>query len=128
MHFGFVEEHLVGMNFKKDGLRFSPTILKAFGGKKSLTNFKYRAAILDIEVNGFGKNIKSIKLNGKDLPNAFFPANLKGKHSIVIKMDNQSFDKDALNLVPNHFSLPNPTVNLVEIYCNGNLLKAQNNF
>lgn len=110
-----VNRVFIGFNFEKDGLRFSPTIPKAFGGKKSLTNFKYRNAILDIEVNGFGKHIKSIKLNGKDLSNAFFPANLKGKHNIVIKMDNQSFDKDAINLVPNHFSLPNPTVNLVGI-------------
>ncbi|HEY9220824.1 MAG TPA: hypothetical protein VIO43_04505 [Lutibacter sp.] len=103
-------EHLVGLNFEKDGLRFSPTIPKAFGGKKSLTNFKYRAAILDIEVNGFGQHIKSIKLNGKELPNAFFPANLKGKHNFVIKINNRSFDKDAINLVPDHFSLPNLTM------------------
>lgn len=110
-----VNRVFMGLNFEKDGLRFSPTIPKAFGGRKSLTNFKYRAAILDIEVNGFGKHIKSIRLNGKDLSNAFFPANLKGKHNIVIKMDNQSFDKGALNLTQNHFSLPNPTVNLVGI-------------
>lgn len=109
-----VNRVFMGLNFEKDGLRFSPTIPKAFGGKKSLTNFKYRNAILDIEVNGFGKHIKSIKLNGKELPNAFFPANLKGKHNIVIKMDNQPFDKDAINLVPNHFSLPNPIVSLIE--------------
>jgi hypothetical protein len=136
-----VNRVFIGLNFEKDGLRFLPTIPKAFGGKKSLTNFKYRAAILDIEVNGFGQHIKSIKLNGKELPNAFFPANLKGKHSIVIKMDNQSFDKDAINLVPNHFSLPNPIVSLIEnslqwkpvegakeffIYKNGSLLTKTN--
>lgn len=136
-----VNRVFIGLNFEKDGLRFSPTIPKAFGGKKSLTNFKYRAAILNIEVNGFGQHIKSIKLNGKELPNAFFPANLKGKHSIVIKMDNQSFDKDAINLVPNHFSLPNPIVSLIEnslqwkpvegakeffIYKNGSLLTKTN--
>jgi hypothetical protein len=105
-----VHRVLIGMGFEKDGIKFSPKIPKVYGGKKSLTNFKYRKAILDISVEGFGKNIASIQLDGKALPNAFLPGSLTGKHAITIKMDNKSFDKDDFKITPNHYSLPAPVV------------------
>lgn len=98
----------MGISFKTNGISLSPVIPKPFGGKKTLSNFKYRNAVLDINVNGFGKKISSIKMDGQSLATSFIPATLKGKHSIIIEMDNISFGDDPLNIVPNHFSLANP--------------------
>jgi hypothetical protein len=98
----------MGISFDTSGIAFSPTIPKVFGGNKTLSNFKYRNAILDITVNGFGKKIASITMDGKLLDKAFIPASTQGKHLIVIQMDNESFDTDSINMVPNYFSLKSP--------------------
>ncbi len=98
----------MGISFDTSGIAFSPTIPKVFGGNKTLSNFKYRNAILDITVNGFGKKIASITMDGKLLNKAFIPASTQGKHLIVIQMDNESFDTDSINMVPNYFSLKSP--------------------
>ena len=103
-----VNRVFMGISFYKDGIQFSPTIPKVYGGKRSLTNFKYRKAILDISVEGFGENISTIHLDGKPLENAFLPGSITGRHTITIKMDNRSFSKDDFKITPNHFSLPAP--------------------
>jgi glycogen debranching enzyme len=105
-----VHRVFMGMSFDVNGIRFSPAIPQAYSGTKSLSNFKYRKAVLDITVKGFGNKIEKITIDGKELTNAFFPAETEGKHAIEIEMNNQSFDKKSINLVPNAFSLPNPQV------------------
>lgn len=98
----------IGINFEVDGIRFNPVIPKSFGGKKNLSNFKYRDASFDIKVVGFGNKIASIKMDGKPLEDAFVPAEIRGKHVIEIQMDNHSFSPGAINLQKNRFSLPQP--------------------
>ena len=68
---GMVYKGLFGMHFQPDGIVFSPskyngknTVLK-LNETISLLNMKYRKAILDIHVTGFGNNVKSFKLNGE---------------------------------------------------------------
>lgn len=100
----------MGLSFDTSGLSFSPTIPRVFGGTKTLSNFKYRNAVLDITVNGFGRKINSIKMDGKLLNTAFIPASIQGKHSIIIEMDNVSFDTNSTNMVSNYFSLKNPEI------------------
>src|SRR6185312_4952067 len=53
-----------------------------------LHNFKYRSAVLDIKMSGFGNKIKSITIDGKDLSNAEIPATLKGRHQVLITLAN----------------------------------------
>lgn len=100
----------MGLSFETSGLSFSPTIPKVFGGTKNLSNFKYRNSVLDITVNGFGRKISSIKMDGKLLNTPFIPASIQGKHSIIIEMDNVSFDTTTINRVSNYFSLKNPEI------------------
>lgn len=103
----------IGLSFETYGLNISPTIPEVFGGKRTLSNFKYRDAILDITVKGFGKKISSVTMDGKPLNAAFVPSSTKGKHSIVIQMDNKNFNFDTINMVSNHFSLKCPEVKKV---------------
>lgn len=100
----------MGLSFETSGVTFSPTIPKVFGGTKTLSNFKYRNSILDITVNGFGRKISSIKMDGQLLTTALIPASIQGKHSIIIQMDNKNFDADAINMVSNHFTLKSPDI------------------
>ena len=102
-----VHRVFMGMNFRPDGITFQPVIPHAYPGNKSLSNFKYRNALLNITVHGVGNQIKSIQLDGKTLDNAFLPATVTGTHTIDIVMKDNDF-KGSINLVVNHFSLPNP--------------------
>ena len=112
-----VHRVFMGIHLEANGIRFQPAVPAAYKGSKTLRNFKYRNALLDITVNGTGNVIESITLDGKPLANAFLPGNTIGKHQVVINMNNQSFDKDGINVQPVHFSLPDPQVTL-----NGNQL------
>lgn len=105
-----VHRVFTGMNFEVDGIRFSPVIPEVFKGTRKLENFKYRKAILDITVKGFGRNTKSVTLDGTPLKDGFLPASISGRHSVEIIMDNTKFDSDKFEVSDNHTSLPAPEV------------------
>ncbi len=101
-----VHRVFMGMSFELDGLYFNPVVPRGYGGKKSLTNFKYRNAVLNITVNGFGNRIKFASMDGKLLDKAFISNDLTGNHTINIELANNTFDEDGINLVKNHVALP----------------------
>ncbi len=103
-----VHRVFMGMSFEPDGLRFQPVVPKTYPGKKSLTNFHYRNAVLNITVDGFGNQTKAILLDGQPLKDAFFPATLTGTHTITIELANNDFSKQPIHQVANLFTLPNP--------------------
>jgi len=107
-----VNRVFMGMSFETDGIRFSPAVPKVYAGTKKLNGFKYRNAILNITVQGYGDRIQSFSVNGKMVNDSFLPSDISGTIDIVIEMDNQSFDQQNINIVPNQFSLPNPDVKL----------------
>jgi hypothetical protein len=94
---------LFGMQYEQDRLIFKPFVPKALAGKRSLSNFRYRAALLNIEVVGYGNQIKTILLDGKPLEYAAVPAGLQGNHSVKITLNNNNTD-GAINLQPDHKS------------------------
>jgi len=106
-----VHKVFFGIRFNEDGLGFEPFVPKAFNGKRSLTNFTYRDAVLNIEMSGYGNKIKNFWLDGKMTPTNSFPASLKGVHAIKIELANNDLSPSATNNVANHTSLPAPVVN-----------------
>ena len=100
----------MGMSFETDGLHFHPVIPQAYGGQRTLSNFKYRQATLDIKVNGYGNTFRSVMMDGKALKGGTVPTDLTGKHSIELVMAEQPFKETGINLVQNHFSLSTPLV------------------
>lgn len=103
-----VHRLFIGLSFEVDGLRFQPVIPKAYGGTKTLSNFKYRSAVLEIKLSGYGNDIAEITLDGNPLENAFLPGSISGNHKIEIVMSNKEFTEKNIKLVPNKFTLPNP--------------------
>src|SRR5690606_24147612 len=63
---------------------------EALKGNRTLRNYRYREAILDIEMAGFGNEIRSITLDGRPLKNGRVPASLKGKHTVKIVLADKS--------------------------------------
>jgi hypothetical protein len=105
-----VHRVFMGMQFEPDGIRFAPAVPSSYPGIKTLSNFKYRNAVLNITVKGTGNTIASIKMDGKDLPGALLPAETNGTHTIEIELNNQAFRSNTMNLVSNAFTPADPQV------------------
>ena len=87
-----VNRILFGLNYEKDGLRIKPFVPYALRSSgRTLSNFPYRDARLNITVKGYGDEVKSLTLNGKKLnPGDVIPASkLKGDCDIVVTMNDQ---------------------------------------
>lgn len=96
---------LFGIHFDKDGLRITPFVPKALSGERTLSNFPYRGAKIDLTVNGYGSKIASMTIDGKPydfIKNPVIPADkLKGNVKITVDMDNQPIPQMAVNHVAN---------------------------
>lgn len=101
---------IFGMNFNENSLDFKPFIPEQLKGVHSLSNFRYRDAVLDITVKGYGNKIRSVSLDGESIQTAAIPGNLKGKHSLVIVMDDNSVRGSKTNLVKSYFSPAAPVI------------------
>ncbi|AKD02081.1 family 78 glycoside hydrolase catalytic domain [Pontibacter korlensis] len=77
-----------GMDMQVDKMVLKPFVPKAFAGERKLSNVKYRNAILNLEMSGFGNEIKSITMDGKSLERAEIPGDLTGSHTIKIELAN----------------------------------------
>jgi len=107
---------LFGIHYNENSLQFQPFVPKALAGERSLKNFKYRSAVLNISMKGFGNVIKSISLDGKPLPGAIIPAGLTGVHAVkIILADNVLTGKS--NLQPGYTAPETP----IATYQNGTL-------
>ncbi len=91
---------LFGINFEDTGLSFAPFVPKTLADVRTLYNFPYRGASLDITVEGYGDKIKSFSLNGKE-QKPFIPTNIKGHNVVHIVMNSEDIDPLKVNNVPN---------------------------
>ena len=108
---------LFGMRYETDRLVFRPFVPQAFAGARKLRNFRYRKAVLDVDLQGFGNEIKTITLDEKPLPGAAVPATLTGRHQLRIVLTSQAPAAAATNRVANAFSPETPQVS----FANGQL-------
>ncbi len=107
---GLVYKVLFGMRYETDRLVFQPFVPQAFRGARRLNNFKYRGAVLNIEMTGFGREIETITLDGQPLPGAAVPATLTGRHALRIVLRSQAPAAAPVNRVANQFSPETPQV------------------
>ena len=104
-----VHKVLFGLKFEEDGLSFHPFVPQALQGERSLHNFKYRNAILNIALKGFGNEISTFMIDGKPSSTYVIPANITGTHSIEITLSNK-ISSTNLNERLVYFSLAAPGV------------------
>ena len=99
------QQILFGLHYEKDGLRIAPFVPEALGGSRTLSNFPYRGARLEITVNGYGDKIKSMTINGKPFgieKNKIIPATMLANGAkIVVEMDNLPIEPMKVNHVNN---------------------------
>lgn len=103
---------LFGIGYTASGLEFAPFVPEVLGQTRSLTGFKYRDAILNITVEGFGSKIKTFTVNGKASA-PFLPASkAKGVLDIKIVMDSEPIPPLKVNNVGNAKSPITPIARL----------------
>ena len=129
---------LFGMQFNTGNLSFAPFVPKVFKGKRTLNNFKYRNAVLNIELDGYGNSIKYFLVDGKETSEHKVSSTLQGKHEIKIVLSNNTMAL-PVNSVNNHFSPQMPAadfenstlqwqdtstnISIYQVIQNGKLLK-----
>ncbi|MCQ2147235.1 MAG: hypothetical protein MJZ16_06940, partial [Bacteroidales bacterium] len=102
---------LFGIQYEADGIEFHPLVPKTMAGKRHLSNFKYRGAVLDMTISGYGNHLKSFKLDGVETK-AYFPGSLTGNHTIEMVLDNVQPEALSVNMVENDYQLATPVVTL----------------
>lgn len=117
------QQVLFGIHFEKDGLRIAPFVPEAFAGTRTLSNFPYRGARLDITVSGYGNRVKSMTLNGKSLdPMKTIPAKMLAKGgSLKVEIADEPIAPMTINRVPN-LKAPLTPVARIERGAEGDLL------
>jgi len=107
-----VHKVLFGIRFEENNLKFQPFVPQVMGCNRKLANFKYRQAVLDIELIGFGNRIASFMLDGKAQKTSVIAATLTGKHKVKIVLANNEFEKQPINLVKNESTPLTPIAKL----------------
>jgi len=111
-----VHKLLFGIDFKTDKLIFKPFVPKALTGKRTLSNFKYRNAILNIEMTGFGNKIKNFSIDGVE-SEAQISSSLRGTHHIKIELNSSDIKAASTTNKEVIFSVTTP-----EVLLNGSVL------
>lgn len=101
---------LFGMQFHVNGLSFHPFVPKVFSGMRSLMGFKYRKAILNIKMKGYGNRIKAFYVDGKKQVTPQINSELQGTHSIKIVLANNTIQPQDINAMAVTFSPSMPKV------------------
>lgn len=103
---------IFGIGFEPGGLRFHPVIPRELPGKHILTNFKYRNAVLTVEVEGTGDSISRFTVDGKAQSTAWLSGGIIGTHTVKIEMAKQPFKLWLYHKTANYFSPAAPIVHL----------------
>lgn len=105
-----VHKVLFGIRFNEKSLSFEPFVPKELKGKRTLSNFKYRGAVLNIEMQGYGNVVKQFIVDGKAFAKNELSSAIKGTHSIKIILANNDLTFQKINKVNNYTTLATPDV------------------
>ena len=101
----------LGMEFKPEGIEFTPMVPEGMPGKKTLKGLRYRQAELDFTLEGTGSDISSITLDNLPMESAFLPNDISGHHHIVITLKPGKASSQKVTIHHNEVFLPpTPTV------------------
>lgn len=102
---------LFGMRLMRDRLVFSPMVPPAYDGERTLSNLRYRGAVLTVTVRGHGDGVASARLDGQPVARAEILATLSGAHRLEIEL-NGRWPAGHINLVPNRWTPETPVATL----------------
>lgn len=91
---------LFGIQLTETGITFQPAVPEWIQSELTLNGFRYRDAVLNLHVTGYGNRIKSLKLDGTPQSIPFeLAAVTTGSHTIEIEMAPDTKVSSKMNLV-----------------------------
>lgn len=106
-----VHHLLFGLRFTREGLAFEPFVPKKLEGERFLNNLRYRDALLDITLEGWGNEIASFRLDGVKQA-AVLPVGLKGRHHVEIELACREISAKNVTVAENQYAPNTPKVSL----------------
>jgi hypothetical protein len=98
---------LFGIHYNENSLQFNPFVPKALAGERTLEHYKYRRALLNISMSGYGNQVKTMMLDGKPVADGTISADLTGEHTVKIVLANNVLDGKS-NLAPGYTAPETP--------------------
>jgi cellobiose phosphorylase len=84
-------QYILGIRPEVDGLRLDPCIPHGWPGFKATRRFRGRTITIEVEnPQGVCRGVKSLRLNGEDLPGNFIPADRLGEKNVAIVVMGES--------------------------------------
>ncbi len=105
-----------GVNYELDGIHFRPFVPKTLKANRTLRNFKYRKAVLNMSVTGFGNELQSFRIDGVECA-PFLAADIEGEHTVEMVLCNRQPAPMKMIMKKNAYQPLTPVVAL-----NGNSL------
>ena len=82
---GITFRTLMGIQYNNpEALTFAPVVPQTLRADRNIKGFRYRDAVLDITVKGYGDIIRSFKIDGELKDKPVFPADMTGNHTVEI--------------------------------------------
>ncbi len=100
-----------GVQYEMDGIHFHPFVPKSLAAKRELSNFRYRNAVLNMKISGFGNELKSFRLDGVECA-PIFAADLEGEHTIEMELCNRQPAPMTMTLKGNAYQPLTPTAKI----------------
>jgi hypothetical protein len=105
---GIIHKVIFGIRFDENAIRFEPFVPRAFAGKRRLENFSWRNAVLDIELEGSGRKLRSVLLDGKSIKVAELPADISGMHKLHLTLEGNSEVGDPVQMADAYTTIATP--------------------
>lgn len=99
-----------GIRYETDGIRFAPFVPKVMNGTRTLSNFRYRDAVLQLTVKGFGNRIRRFCIDGQETDTAFLPGHLTGEHTVEMELSNEQPARIGVTYADNAYQPNTPVV------------------
>lgn len=119
---------LLGMDFKADSLEFAPFVPRNLKACRKLDNFRYRNAVLDITVCGYGDSVKSFRLDGAEKDRACVPGDLQGRHTVEILMSDSFSNDPDINIRGALWTPDMPVADIEGAYVSWNAVEGSDHY
>lgn len=83
---GTLLQQIFGIEYTEEGILLNPFVPKSLNGEHRILGLRYREAILNLKLRGYGDQVYAIFIGQRPLTKALIPASLEGVYDITVVM------------------------------------------